>query len=93
MIVLSIHAPIKHHNNKLFMENVNPKYNQKKEKRKSQISNFKMKIKPKIKIFTCKLYPFNIDVYFKYQNTTCTLLEIVYIIQVLKTWDFLKQYN
>ncbi len=56
-------------------------------------SNFKMKIRPKIKIFTCKLYPFNIDVYFKYQNTTCTLLEIVYNIQVLKTWDFLKQYN
>jgi hypothetical protein len=25
MIVLSIHAPIKHHNNKLFMENLNPK--------------------------------------------------------------------
>ncbi len=47
-------------------------------------------MRPKIKIFPCKLYPFNSNVCFKYQNTSCTLLEIVYIIQVQKTWIFLN---
>jgi hypothetical protein len=32
----------------------------------AKFSNFKMKMRPKIKIFPCKLYPFNIDVYFKH---------------------------
>jgi hypothetical protein len=49
-----------------------------------------MKMRLKIKIFLCKLYPFNIDVYFKHHNTSCTLLKIVYIIQVWKTWIFLN---
>ncbi len=44
----------------------------------------------KIKIFPSKLYPFNIDVCFKYQNISCTLLKIVYIIQIWKTWIFLN---
>jgi hypothetical protein len=29
-----------------------------------------------------------IDICFKHWNTSCTLLEIVYIIQVRKTWIF-----
>ncbi len=49
-----------------------------------KISNFKMKMKLKIKIFPCNLYPFNIDVHFKHENTLCTLLKIVYIIQIFK---------
>jgi hypothetical protein len=40
-----------------------------------------MKIRLKIKNFLSKLYPFNIDVCFKHQNTSCKLLKIVYIIQ------------
>jgi len=64
------------------MENLNPKCNKKKEKRNAKFSNFKMKMRPKIKIFPCKLYPFNIDVYFKHSNKSCRLLKIVYIIQV-----------
>jgi hypothetical protein len=56
----------------------------------AKFSNFIMKMKQTKKIFPCKLYPFNIDVYFKHQNTSCTLLKIVYIIQVLNTWIFLN---
>ncbi len=37
-------------------------------------------MKLKIKIFPCKLYAFNIDVCFKHQNTSCTLLKVIYII-------------
>ncbi len=44
-----------------------------------------------MKFFPYKLYPFNIDVYFKHRNNS--LLKIVYIIQVLKNLNFIKQYN
>jgi hypothetical protein len=37
--------------------------------------------------FPCELYTFNIDVHFKHQNTSCTLLKIVYMFQ---TWNFLN---
>ncbi len=37
----------------------------------------KIKMRPKTKIFPCKLYPFNIDIYFKHQNNSCTMLKIV----------------
>jgi hypothetical protein len=47
-----------------------------------------MKMRLRRKIFWAKLYPFNIDVCFKHRNTSCTLLKIVYIIQVWKTWTF-----
>jgi hypothetical protein len=47
-----------------------------------------MKMRLRIKIFPSKLYPFMIDICFKHWNTSCTLLEIVYIIQVRKTWIF-----
>jgi hypothetical protein len=39
-----------------------------------------MKMKPKINVLPFKLYPFNIDVYFKHRNMSCTLLKNVYII-------------
>ncbi len=81
MIVLYTHTPIKHHNNTPFMENQNPKCDKNKYKN-AKFSNFKMKMRQKIKIFPCKLYPFNIHVYFKHRNTSCTLLKNVYIIQV-----------
>jgi hypothetical protein len=71
------------------MENLNPKCD-KTNTRNAKFSNFIMKIRPKLKKIPCKLYPFNIDVYFQHQNTSCTLLKIVYIIQVLKTWIFLN---
>ncbi len=45
----------------------------------SQTSKWK---RLQIKIFPCKLYPFNIDVCFKHQNTSCTLLKIVYIFEL-----------
>ncbi len=44
--------------------------------------NLKNENETKIKIFPPKLYAFNIDVCFKHQNTSCTLLKIVYIIEV-----------
>ncbi len=34
--------------------------------------------------FPCNLYPFNIDVHFKHENTLCTLLKIVDIIHIFK---------
>jgi len=78
----SIHIPIKHHNNTPFIENLNPKCN-KTNIRNAKSSNLKMEMRPKIKIFPCKLYPFNIGVYFKHQNTSCKLLKMhIYIIQV-----------
>jgi hypothetical protein len=63
------------------MENLNPKC----DKKKNKIAKFfklQKENETKTKIFPCKLYPFNIDVCFKHQNTSCTLLKIVYIIQV-----------
>jgi hypothetical protein len=45
-----------------------------------------MKMKLKIKIFPCNLYPFNIDVDCKHENTLCTLLKIVHIIQISRIW-------
>jgi hypothetical protein len=65
------------------MENLNPKCDQTNIKF-VKFSNLKMKMRLRIKIFPSKLYPFHIDVYFKHQNTLCTLLKIVYIIQVWK---------
>ncbi len=65
------------------MENLNPKCD-KTNIKFVKFSNFKMKMRLRIKIFPSKLYPFNIDVYFKHQNTSCTLLKIVYVIQVSK---------
>jgi hypothetical protein len=79
MIVLSTCTPIKHHNNTPFIENLNPKCDKNKHK-KCQILKFQNENETKKKIFPCKLYPFNIDVCFKHQNTSCTLLKIVYII-------------
>ncbi len=89
MIVLSTHTSIKHHNNTPFMENLNPKCDKNKYK-KCQILKLQMKMTPKIKIFPCKLYPINIDVYFKHRNTSCTLLKIIYIVHVWKSWIFLN---
>jgi hypothetical protein len=88
-IVLSTHTPIKHHNNTPFMENSNPKCDKNKYK-KCQIFKLENENETKNKFFSCKLYPFNIDVCFKHRNISCTLPEIVYIIQVWKTWIFLN---
>jgi hypothetical protein len=44
----------------------------------AKFSNLKMKIKLRIICFPSKLFPFNIDVW---NNTSCTLLKIVNIIQ------------
>jgi intein-encoded DNA endonuclease-like protein len=90
MIVLSTCTPIKHHNNTPFMENLNPKCDKNKYKKYQILKLFQNENEIKNKIFTCKLYPFNIDVYFRHQNTSCTLLKIVYIIQAWKTWIFLN---
>ncbi len=79
MIFLSSCTPIKHPNTP-FMKKLNPKFDPK--KKIAKFSNFKMKMRLKIKIFPCKLYPFNIDVCFKHQNISCILLKNVYIIQV-----------
>ncbi len=87
-IFLSTRTPIKHHNKTPFMENLNPKCEFL--KKIAKFSNLKMKMRLKFKIFPCKLCPFNIDVDFKHWNTSCTLLKIVYIIQVWKTWIFLN---
>ncbi len=79
-IFLSTHTPIKHCSKTPFMENLKPMW-QKNNIRIAKFSNSQIKMKLKIKIFPCKLYAFNIDVCFKHQNTSCTLLKIVYIIQ------------
>ncbi len=63
-IILSTCTPIKHHNNTPFMENLNPKCNN--FFLNAKFSNFKNENETKNKIFPCKLYPFNIDVYFKH---------------------------
>ncbi len=84
MIFLSTCTSIKHHNKTPFMENLNPKCNKNKYKN-CQILKLQKENETKTKIVPCKLYPFNIDVCFKHQNTSCTLLKIVYIIQVSKT--------
>ncbi len=80
MIFLSSCTPIKHPNKTPFMkkltQNLTPK------KKIAKFSNLKMKMRLKIKIFPCKLYPFNIDVCFKHQNISCILLKNVYIIQI-----------
>jgi hypothetical protein len=88
---LSTCTPIKHHNNTLSMENLNPKCD-KTNIRNAKFSNFTMKMRPKLKKIPCKLYPFNIDVYFQHQNTSCTLLHCLHY-PSLKNLDFLKQYN
>jgi hypothetical protein len=61
------------------MENQNPKCN-KNIYKKHQILKLQNENETKLKIFPSKLYPFNIDVYFKHYNTSCTMLKIVYII-------------
>jgi hypothetical protein len=61
------------------MENLNPKCNKNKYK-KCQILKLQNENETKNKNLSFKLYPFNIDVYFKHQNTSCALLKIVYII-------------
>ncbi len=58
--------------------------------RNTKFSNFKMKMRPKIKIFLCKFNPFNIDIYFKHWNTSCTLLKIVYILSKFEKLGFKK---
>jgi hypothetical protein len=68
----------------LFTENVT-----KTNIRVAKFLNLKMKTRF-FKKLPSKLYPFNIYVYFKHQNNSCTLLKIVYIIQVWKTWIFLN---
>jgi hypothetical protein len=83
------HTPIKHHNKTPFMENSNPKCDKNKYKN-CQIFKLQNENETKNKIFPCKLYLFNIDACFKHQNTSCTSLKIVYIIQVWKTWIFLN---
>jgi hypothetical protein len=71
------------------MKNLNPNCD-KITYKSCQIFKLKMKMRLKIIFFPCKLYSLNIDVCFKHQNTSCTLLKIVYIIQVWKTWIFLN---
>jgi len=78
-IFLSTHTLIKQNNKISFMENLNPKCD-KTNIKFVKFSNLKMKMRLRIKIFPSKLYPFNYI--FKHQNTSRTLLKIVYIIQV-----------
>jgi hypothetical protein len=62
------------------MENLNPKCDKNKYK-KCQILKLQNENEAKkIRILSCKLYSFNIDVYFKHQNISCALLKIVHII-------------
>jgi hypothetical protein len=49
MIVLSTCTLIKHHNNTPFMENLNPKGDKNKYKKRQILKLFKMKMRPKIK--------------------------------------------
>jgi hypothetical protein len=63
------------------MKNLKPKCDKKKEKELLNSQTSKKK-RQKKKIFPCKLYPFNIDVCFEHQNTSCTLLKIVYIFKL-----------
>jgi hypothetical protein len=85
MIVLSTCTPIKHHNNTPFMENLNPKCDKNKYK-KYQILKLQNENEIKNKIFTCKLYPFNIE-YLMHIAKNCLHYPS------LKDMDFLKQYN
>ncbi len=64
-------TPIKHHNKTSFMENLNPKCDKNKYKN-WQIFKLQNEMRLKIKIFSCKLYTFNIDVCFKHRNTSHT---------------------
>jgi len=48
-----------------------------------------MKMKLKINIFSCNLYPFNIDVHFKHENSLCTLPNFF---NILKQYNYLQIY-
>ncbi len=61
----------------------------KKDPPKSYTSKMKMTLRKKK---SSKLYPFNINVYLKHRNTSCTLLKLVYIIQLWKIC-ILKQHD
>ncbi len=53
----------------LSWKTLNPKCDKNKNIRIAKFSNLKMKMRLRIKKFPSKLYPLNIDVCFKHQNT------------------------
>jgi hypothetical protein len=76
---------MKHHKKTPFMENLNPTCYENKYKI-FQILKLQNENETKNKIFPCKLNAFNIYVYFKHQNISCTLLKIVYNIIYLQLY-------
>jgi hypothetical protein len=73
------------------MKNLNQKC-KKKEKRIAKFSNFKMRMGLKIKIFAYNLYPFNIDLCFKHEIISCTLLKL-FTLSKFENLDGFRQYN
>jgi hypothetical protein len=63
---------------------------QKKIKKIAKFLNFKRKMKLKLKSFHVNYIHLILMFVSNIKNTSCTLLKIVYIIQVRKTWNVLN---